>query len=156
MLQQLQADLTPLTRHTPPVPDVPREYARFANWVEPVLVGEVVFRNWTPDNRLRHPAWRGLRPDRSLQSARRTPNPPPTSPNEVVEGAFQTPDGRWRVEVIRRGRDHYYRLINGDNMIDGLFIDTVEQLLAKADINMADLVAKDAPAAHKSTSPGAA
>ena len=43
---------------------VPREYARLARWVEPQLVGEVEHRQWTPDNRLRHPSWRGLRPDR--------------------------------------------------------------------------------------------
>jgi bifunctional non-homologous end joining protein LigD len=28
-------------------------------------VGEVVFSEWTRDGRLRHPAWRGLRPDKS-------------------------------------------------------------------------------------------
>lgn len=43
---------------------VPREYARRAHWVDPDLVGEVEHRQWTPDNRLRHPSWRGLRLDR--------------------------------------------------------------------------------------------
>ena len=32
-------------------------------WVEPVLVGEVRFSEWTKPGRLRQPAWRGLRPD---------------------------------------------------------------------------------------------
>lgn len=45
MLRQLQHDLAPLARTTPPVPDVPREHARHAQWVEPVLIGEVQFRN---------------------------------------------------------------------------------------------------------------
>lgn len=44
---------------------VPREFARDARWVEPVLVGEVEYRSVSPDGRLRHPSWRGLRPDRS-------------------------------------------------------------------------------------------
>ncbi|NUT32161.1 MAG: hypothetical protein HOV79_03700 [Hamadaea sp.] len=44
--------------------EVPRMYARKATWVRPDLVGEVVYRNVTPDGRLRHPAWRGLRPER--------------------------------------------------------------------------------------------
>jgi bifunctional non-homologous end joining protein LigD len=36
--------------------------------VEPVLVGEVEYRLVTRDGRLRHAAWRGLRPDRSPDS----------------------------------------------------------------------------------------
>ncbi len=43
---------------------MPRERARGATWVRPELVGEVVFRNWTPDGRLRAPSWRGLRSDK--------------------------------------------------------------------------------------------
>ncbi|GAB3451303.1 hypothetical protein GCM10027436_49040 [Actinophytocola sediminis] len=43
---------------------VPAADARAARWVRPELVGEVEHRQWTPDNRLRHPSWRGLRPDR--------------------------------------------------------------------------------------------
>ncbi|WP_199435284.1 non-homologous end-joining DNA ligase [Qaidamihabitans albus] len=50
---------------------VPREYARRASWVEPALVGEVEHRQWTSDGRLRHPSWRGLRPDREPGEARR-------------------------------------------------------------------------------------
>jgi bifunctional non-homologous end joining protein LigD len=44
---------------------VPREDARFARWVEPRMVGEVEYRLMTPDRRLRHTAWRGLRPDKT-------------------------------------------------------------------------------------------
>ncbi|MGH3783179.1 MAG: non-homologous end-joining DNA ligase [Pseudonocardiaceae bacterium] len=43
---------------------VPREHARRAHWVRPALVGEVEYRTLTPDRRLRHAAWRGLRPDK--------------------------------------------------------------------------------------------
>jgi len=57
--------LRPLVRETSPYDEeVPRMYARKARWVEPKLVGEVVYRNVTPDNRLRHPSWRGLRPEK--------------------------------------------------------------------------------------------
>ncbi|WP_033293509.1 non-homologous end-joining DNA ligase [Amycolatopsis jejuensis] len=66
MLQDLQARLTPLERRTSPFADaVPRDRARGAHWLEPEMVGEVVYRRLTPgDGRLRHTAWRGLRPDR--------------------------------------------------------------------------------------------
>jgi ATP-dependent DNA ligase len=36
-----------------------------AHWVEPDLVAEVAFTSWTPDLRLRHPSFLGLRPDRA-------------------------------------------------------------------------------------------
>jgi bifunctional non-homologous end joining protein LigD len=64
-LAALLARLGPLARAESPL-DVPapREFTRDARWVRPVLVGEVAYRNVTPDGRLRHPSWRGLRPDR--------------------------------------------------------------------------------------------
>jgi bifunctional non-homologous end joining protein LigD len=42
---------------------VPRSESAGVHWVEPVLVGEVQFTEWTRTGRLRQPAWRGLRPD---------------------------------------------------------------------------------------------
>jgi bifunctional non-homologous end joining protein LigD len=66
MLRDLEADLEPLARDTSPFAHaVPREHARDAKWVEPQVVGEVVFTEWTREGRLRHPAWRGLRPDKA-------------------------------------------------------------------------------------------
>lgn len=57
--------LTPLARRGSPFDEpVPREHARTARWVEPRLVGEIAFRAWTRDRRLRQPSWRGLRPDK--------------------------------------------------------------------------------------------
>ncbi len=138
-LRALHNRLEPLARTTPPIPGVPREHARRAHWVEPVLIGEVAFRTWTPEGRLRHPVWRGLRTDQPARAASRTPAPVPPPSQGTVEGALETPDGRWRVEAVRRGRDRFYRLIHGDNTIDGLAIATVERLLHQAGIDMADL-----------------
>lgn len=45
--------------------EIPRERTRGAHWVRPVLVGEVEFKAWTDEHRLRAPSWRGLRPDRT-------------------------------------------------------------------------------------------
>jgi bifunctional non-homologous end joining protein LigD len=70
-LANLKATLAPLhTDRSPfdaplPVPDAKR-----VTFVEPVLVGEVRYSEWTPDHRLRQPSWRGLCPDKK--------------PNEVV------------------------------------------------------------------------
>lgn len=72
MLHDLATALRPLHRASSPFAgQVPREHARDAHWVEPRLVGEVAYRTLTPDGRLRHPSWRGLRPDREPGEARR-------------------------------------------------------------------------------------
>jgi len=66
MLADLARRLTPLERGTPPFDyDLPRDQTRNAHWVEPELVGEVNYAEWTTDGRLRHPSWRGLRPDKA-------------------------------------------------------------------------------------------
>jgi bifunctional non-homologous end joining protein LigD len=49
---------------------VPRQHARHAEWLRPVLVADVTFRSWTPDARLRQPAWKGLRDDRDAAEVR--------------------------------------------------------------------------------------
>jgi bifunctional non-homologous end joining protein LigD len=63
-LDEIQAELAPLARATSPFSDVPREDARDAHWVEPLLVGEVVYGELTGPGRMRHPVWRGLRRDK--------------------------------------------------------------------------------------------
>lgn len=42
-----------------------------AHYIAPRLVGEVRFGEWTRDGRMRHPSWRGLRPDRSVSDIHR-------------------------------------------------------------------------------------
>ncbi|MDQ1538654.1 MAG: bifunctional non-ous end joining protein LigD [Actinomycetota bacterium] len=64
VLADLGRRLAPKERTTSPFSDIPRADARDAHWVNPTLVGEVAFAEWTADGRLRHPAWRGLRPDK--------------------------------------------------------------------------------------------
>jgi len=45
---------------------LPAADASRAHFVEPRLVGEVEFGEWTTAGRLRHPVWRGLRPDKRV------------------------------------------------------------------------------------------
>jgi bifunctional non-homologous end joining protein LigD len=132
-LRHLQTELAALVRATPPVGDVPREYARHAHWVEPVLIGEVAFRNWTPDGRLRHPSWRGLRTDRSPRSVKRDAFPLPAT---EVRGAMVTPDGQWRVEVVSRKGVESFRILHGDNVVEGLSLGEVEELLSRRGVDL--------------------
>jgi bifunctional non-homologous end joining protein LigD len=53
------------TSANPFVSVLPTADAGAAHFVRPELVGEVEFGEWTTAGRLRHPTWRGLRPDKA-------------------------------------------------------------------------------------------
>jgi DNA ligase D-like protein (predicted ligase) len=61
-LRDLAGRLEPVRRDASPFEDEVRE--RGATWVEPVLVAQVGFTEWTRDARLRHPRFLGLRDDK--------------------------------------------------------------------------------------------
>jgi bifunctional non-homologous end joining protein LigD len=69
---------------------VPREHARHAVWVEPQLVCEVEYTEWTRDGRLRHPSYKGLRDDVAPRSE---VSPCAMSGTKVV---VDVEGGRWR------------------------------------------------------------
>jgi bifunctional non-homologous end joining protein LigD len=146
MLADLQRRLAPWHRPGSAVPGIPREHARGVRWVEPLFVGEVAYRTWTPDGRLRHASWRGLRPDRTPAEARRPD--PAAEPAEIVDGTMTTADGRWHVEVMRRGDRRWFRLRHGDNVVDYLSIAEVETMLRAAGIDMGDLAEAEPDAGH--------
>jgi bifunctional non-homologous end joining protein LigD len=61
---------------------------------------------------------------------------------EVVESAMQTPDGQWRIEIVRRGRSRWYRIVRGeqDSVLDWLSITAVQRILAEAGVDIGNLV----------------
>jgi bifunctional non-homologous end joining protein LigD len=63
-LTRLRGKLTALARRTAPVVD-PGRAGRGAHWIAPRLVAEVSFTEWTRDGKVRHPAFLGLREDKS-------------------------------------------------------------------------------------------
>jgi bifunctional non-homologous end joining protein LigD len=70
----LASDLKRMVRATSPFADhLPRAVAKEATWVTPKLVGEVGYGEWTGDGHLRHPVWRGLRPDKAASDVHREP-----------------------------------------------------------------------------------
>ncbi|RNE59424.1 ATP-dependent DNA ligase [Cryobacterium tepidiphilum] len=64
-LDEMRERFAGLRARTTPFTDIPAADAREAHWVEPTLVGEVEFAEWTGSGRLRQPSWRGWRPDKS-------------------------------------------------------------------------------------------
>jgi bifunctional non-homologous end joining protein LigD len=64
-LANLKKRLAPLqTDESPFAAPLPARDAKGATFVQPVLVGEVRYSEWTSDGRLRQPSWRGLRLDK--------------------------------------------------------------------------------------------
>jgi bifunctional non-homologous end joining protein LigD len=64
-LAEVGVRLKKLGRKTAPLADVPGIDASDAHWVRPALVGEVQYSEHTGTGRLRHPVWRGWRPDKT-------------------------------------------------------------------------------------------
>jgi len=71
MLQSLRALLEPLRRSDPPVGRKGIRAVGAAHWVEPKVVVEVEFTEWTDDGRLRHPSFVGIREDKAAREVRR-------------------------------------------------------------------------------------
>ncbi|WP_309124652.1 ATP-dependent DNA ligase [Arthrobacter sp.] len=63
-LAEIGSRLKKMARKTAPLDDVPAPDASDARWVRPALVGEVQFSERTSGGKLRHPVWRGWRPDK--------------------------------------------------------------------------------------------
>ena len=64
-LRDLAGRLRPLHRDTSPFADEIRE--RDLTWVQPRLVAQIGFSEWTRDGRLRHPSFLGLRDDKAAE-----------------------------------------------------------------------------------------
>ena len=73
-LDMLMEKLAPLRRKTTPLavePKMPRVRPGDVTWVEPKLVCEVEFLEWTREGRLRAPSYKGLRDDKAAAEVHR-------------------------------------------------------------------------------------
>jgi bifunctional non-homologous end joining protein LigD len=55
--------------YNPPVPEKDRDYI----WLEPRLVAEISFLEWTPAGEIRHPVFHGMRDDKPAASVTEEP-----------------------------------------------------------------------------------
>ena len=116
-LKQIWEVLQPHVRESTPF-DERGPAGRGHHWVEPTLVCEVRFIEWTEDGGIRHPVFAGLRPDRRPEDCRReapaepvrlepqAPVPPPPSPPEESRAEVKiTNAGKvfWPVEGYTKG-----------------------------------------------------
>jgi bifunctional non-homologous end joining protein LigD len=88
-IEELLKKLKPLARKEPPFPDspkMPRVRKGDVVWVEPKLVAEVSFAEWTHDGRLRAPVYQGLREDKDASEVHRE-LPPTPIPDVIRKGS---------------------------------------------------------------------
>ncbi len=69
-LERVAKLLDKRARDASPLDAVPK-FLKKAHWVEPTLVAEVRFTEWTSDHMLRHPTYLGLRTDKAARDVRR-------------------------------------------------------------------------------------
>jgi bifunctional non-homologous end joining protein LigD len=112
-LRRLMDALRPLARATSPF-DAGTPTGRGHHWVEPRLVCEVRFTEWTSDGGIRHPAFLGLRDDKRPEECRReplgegleehAPPPAPTDPPRVTisnpRKVFWPEEGYTKAELV--------------------------------------------------------
>ena len=88
-IDQLLGKLRPLERRDSPfreVPKMPKIRKGDVVWLEPKLVAEVEFAQWTHDGHLRAPVYQGLRGDKAPEDVHREEPAAPEPPDEVRRG----------------------------------------------------------------------
>jgi bifunctional non-homologous end joining protein LigD len=97
-LRALHARLQPLERRTPPVERTSASgLGRGVHWVEPELVAEIAYTEWTGDGRLRHPIYVGVREDKTAAEVVR--ERPETPAAEAAPAPAAAPKTQARVRL---------------------------------------------------------
>ncbi|HEX6861693.1 MAG TPA: DNA ligase D [Thermoanaerobaculia bacterium] len=92
----------------------PRSGPKTAVWVEPELVCEVRYKEWTRGGHLRQPVFLRLREDKGIDECRRLPEVPERAPEEEEKARFTNP-GKvfWPDEGYTKGDlIEYYRSVS--------------------------------------------
>jgi bifunctional non-homologous end joining protein LigD len=116
-IERLLELLRPLERDTPPfreVPKMPKVRKADVVWVEPQLVAQVEFAEWTHDGHLRAPRYKGLREDKPAEEVEREEPVTEPQPNSASGSEPQTSKGPVP-SVIRKG-NRVLRLSNLDKV----------------------------------------
>jgi bifunctional non-homologous end joining protein LigD len=111
LLEDLLRRLEARKRDTSPFADVPAEMQRGARWVEPDLVAQVEFSQWTDEGRMRQPVFLGMREDRDARHVVRE------RPGTVEGGGVDTVAAGRPWEALRQHTTRT-RAASGDEVVD--------------------------------------
>lgn len=109
---RLRQQLEALPVDASPFADVPAAFRRGARWVEPRLVAEVQFANWTSEGRMRHPSFQGLREDK---------------PAAVIGRELPSPEGKAVVNAPQKGKTSMSK--NAKAEIGGIAISNPQRIV---------------------------
>ncbi len=112
LLEDLLRRLEARRRETCPFASVPPEMAKGARWVEPDLVAQVEFSEWTDEGRMRQPVFLGLREDRESHHVWRE------RPGSVEGGGADTVAGGRPWEALRKHAPPRTHAVTGDEVVD--------------------------------------
>ncbi len=111
LLADLQHRLDVRRRETSPFVGVPAELQRVVQWVEPDLVAQVEFTEWTDEGRMRQPVFLGLRDDREARHVVRE------QPGIVEGGGVDTVAAGRPWEGLRRHATRTHA-VSGEEVVD--------------------------------------
>jgi bifunctional non-homologous end joining protein LigD len=106
-LDDLAARMKPLRRATSPFEPGGPKLPRNTEFVDPELVAEVEFTEWTEDGVMRAPSYKGLRDDKAAadvvaESDPGAPGAPPGSPQALFDEVEQLPEGQLAAHTCGR------------------------------------------------------
>jgi bifunctional non-homologous end joining protein LigD len=113
LLADLQRRLEARRRESSPFAPPPAELRQAVHWVEPDLVAQVEFTEWTGEGRMRQPVFLGLRDDREARHVVRE------RPGTVEGGGVDTVAAGRPWEALRRHAQRT-RAVDGEEVVDVL------------------------------------
>ncbi|GAB6059080.1 DNA ligase D [Desulfonatronum parangueonense] len=116
-LLSLQKRMSGLERERSPFVNPPKgAEAHNVHWIAPKLIAEVSFTGWTQEGLLRHPAYKGLREDKSPLEIRRETQIPRDAVLDAESRDEQSSQSRPAATASRRASPDQVRLTNAERV----------------------------------------
>jgi bifunctional non-homologous end joining protein LigD len=115
-LDELATALKPLRRPDSPFEPGPR-FPRNACFVQPELVAEIEFREWTGEAIMRAPSFKGLRDDKAAGEVQLETSTPVDGPGDAPEALFDEVEALPEGQLVVTAEDRTLKLSNWDKVL---------------------------------------